>query len=475
MNSTVNKKGNHLTKREIGKYIIGLRKRAAVCMAALMLSFCVLPAMADTVTEINTSAPQSGDTGATPEVNLSTPTTQQSSAPAAPQVSAAVQAATQAVQEGTAAVKNAQNEKNKMETGLQKAQDIKEELVRDRNEISSKVMELDGQMQAINDNLRDVQLLIDQKEAELEETSAKLIQARQDADEQYESMKVRIKFMYEKGTVDFIQILLGASSFSEMLNKAEYIEQLSAYDRTQLVRYEQTKEEMAELEEVLGVQQEVLQQTKDEVTARQKELSGLMEEKAAELSKYNQDIANKEAAIEEYEAMIAEQDETISELEKAAEAAKKKQQEVLAAESRASVSGNHVISYGGGQFCWPAPSYTRISDDYGTRIHPILGVEKFHNGVDMAAPSGSPILAAADGYVVAAAYSSTMGNYIMIDHGSGIYTIYMHASALYVSADQKVSKGDTIGAVGSTGRSTGAHLHFSVRVNGSYVSPWSYL
>ena len=415
-----------MTKREIGKYIIGLRKGAAVCMAALMLSFCVLPAMADTVTEINTSAPQSGDTGATPEVNLSTPTTQQSSTPAAPQVSAAVQAATQAVQEGTAAVKDAKNEKNKMETGLQKAQDIKEELVKDRNEISNKVMELDGQMQAINDSLRDVQLLIDQKEAELEETSARLIQARQDADEQYESMKVRIKFMYEKGTVDFIQILLGASSFSEMLNKAEYIEQLSAYDRTQLVRYEKTKEEMAE---VLGVQQEVLQQTKDEVTARQKELSGLMDEKAAELSKYNQDIANKEAAIEEYEAMIAEQDETISELEKAAEAAKKKQQEVLAAESRASVSGNNIVKYGGGQFCWPAPSYTRISDDYGTRIHPILGVEKFHNGVDMAAPSGSPILAAADGYVVAAAYSSTMGNYIMA--AASIRSICMRQPCMY--------------------------------------------
>ncbi|MCR5685217.1 MAG: peptidoglycan DD-metalloendopeptidase family protein [Lachnospiraceae bacterium] len=464
-----------MIKRENKKYINKLRREAAACMTVLMLSVCVLPAAADTVTEINTSSPQTANTGETPEVNLSTPTAPVSNTPAVPQVSAAVQAATQAVQEGNAAVKGAKEEKNKMEDSLQKAQDIKEELVKDRNEISNVVMELDTQMQEINDSLRDVELLLDQKESELEETSAKLIQARQDADEQYQSMKVRIKFMYEKGTVDFIQIILGASSFSEMLNKAEYIEQLSAYDRNMLVRYEKTKEEMSELEEELEVQQEVLQQTKDEVSARQKELSGLMDEKAKELSKYNQDIANKEAAIEEYEAMIAEQDETIAELEKAAEAAKKKQQEVLAAENRASVSGNHVISYGGGQFCWPAPSYTRISDDYGTRIHPILGVEKFHNGVDMAAPSGSPILAAADGYVVAASYSATMGNYIMIDHGSGIYTIYMHASALYVSADQKVSKGDTIGAVGSTGRSTGAHLHFSVRVNGSYVSPWSYL
>ncbi len=126
-------------------------------------------------------------------------------------------------------------------------------------------------------------------------------------------------------------------------------------------------------------------------------------------------------------------------------------------------------------FTWPAPNYTRISDDYGYRMHPILGVQQFHNGVDMAAPSGSPILAAYDGEVVAASYSSSMGNYIMINHGDSLYSIYMHASALYVSKGDVVSKGQKIAAVGSTGRSTGPHLHFGVRLNGEYVSPWTYL
>ena len=109
------------------------------------------------------------------------------------------------------------------------------------------------------------------------------------------------------------------------------------------------------------------------------------------------------------------------------------------------------------------------------RVHPTLNVEKFHNGVDMAAPSGSPILAAYDGQVVAADYNASMGNYIMIDHGDGLYTIYMHCSALYVSTGANVTKGANIAAVGSTGRSTGPHLHFSVRLNGNYVSPWNYL
>ena len=91
-------------------------------------------------------------------------------------------------------------------------------------------------------------------------------------------------------------------------------------------------------------------------------------------------------------------------------------------------------------FAWPAPSYTRISDEYGERMHPTLNVKKFHNGLDMAAPGGSPILAAYNGTVVAAAYSSTMGNYIMIDHGDNLYTIYMHASKLYVSQGAEVSR-----------------------------------
>ena len=108
-------------------------------------------------------------------------------------------------------------------------------------------------------------------------------------------------------------------------------------------------------------------------------------------------------------------------------------------------------------------------------MHPTLGVEKFHNGIDLASPSGTKILAAYDGEVVAAAYSSSMGNYIMINHGNGLYTIYMHASALYVSKGDIVVKGEHIAAVGSTGRSTGPHLHFGVRLNGEYVSPWNYL
>ena len=151
-------------------------------------------------------------------------------------------------------------------------------------------------------------------------------------------------------------------------------------------------------------------------------------------------------------------------------------EEMIAEEKKTLLASSGVVlTYDGGAFKFPVASYTRVSDDYGMRIHPTLHGEKFHNGVDLASPKGTAIYAAYDGVVVAATYSGTMGNYVMIDHGDGLYTIYMHASALYVEKDDIVVRGETIAAVGSTGRSTGNHLHFSVRLNGTYISPWNYI
>jgi murein DD-endopeptidase MepM/ murein hydrolase activator NlpD len=317
----------------------------------------------------------------------------------------------------------------------------------------------------------EVQTLLETKEEELAQTQEELAQAKEDVEKQYENMKIRIQFMYEHGSLSYLQILLSASSFSDMLNKAEYIEQVSAYDREMLEQYEQAKDKAEKLEKDLETQQEVLSQTKSDVEKQQSDMEDLIQQKQDEIAEYEEDIANKEEAIAEYEQMIQEQDDTIKALEASVAAAKAKKAQLSVSDN----STDSSYTYSGGTFCWPAPSYTRISDDYGNRIHPTLNVQQFHNGIDMAAPSGSAILAACDGTVVAATYNATMGNYVMIDHGGGLYTIYMHASALYVSTGQTVSRGEQIAAVGSTGRSTGPHLHFSVRLNGSYVNPHGYL
>ena len=128
-----------------------------------------------------------------------------------------------------------------------------------------------------------------------------------------------------------------------------------------------------------------------------------------------------------------------------------------------------------GGFTWPVPSGGRISSTFGSREAPTEGASTYHKGIDIAASSGSKVVASAGGEVVIATYSASAGNYVMINHGSGVYTVYMHMASLGVSEGQEVKQGESIGTVGSTGYSTGPHLHFGIRENGSYVDPQSFM
>ena len=362
----------------------------------------------------------------------------------------------------------------------------KKELQVAKNELSATVEALDAQLTNVQEVLVELGEDIDRKTKQVENIKNRLREAEANQDEQYASMKQRIKFMYEKGDTAYITMVFGAQNLTDMLNKAEYIEEVSAYDRQLLNEYTETKYRVINLKDKLEVEQASLLETQEQAEIQEYQMSMLIDQKNGEIEKYESEISTKEGAIKEYEAMIASQNATIAALEasilqaeREADALQKELEEsglsdndIDSSSSSKPVTTQQVFS---GPFCMPAPSYTRVSDDYGNRIHPILGVKQFHNGIDFAAPGGSPILAAQSGTVIAAAYSSTMGNYIMINHGGGVITIYMHASALYVSAGQTVTKGQKIAAVGTTGRSMGNHLHFSVRVNGSYVSPWSYL
>ena len=315
----------------------------------------------------------------------------------------------------------------------------------------------------IQAKIEDLKTQISEKEEQIVQKTQELEDAVSVQQAQYEAMKTRIKFMYEKGDSLSIELLFSSESFGDMLNKAEYIEMLSAYDRKMLDEYVAYAEYVALCKEDLEEEKGVLDEAKTAVEEEEASLNELIAAKEQEIYQVTSDIQGKEAAIREYEADIAMQNDAIKALEAAV------------AEERKKLAEEQGRKYDGGVFTWPAPSYTRISDDYGNRMHPTLGIQKFHNGIDMAAPGGSAILAAYDGKVVAADYNSSMGNYIMIDHGDSLYTIYMHASALYVSKGMEVSKGSKIAAVGTTGRSTGNHLHFSVRLNGNDVNPWSYL
>lgn len=362
-------------------------------------------------------------------------------------------------------ISQAQGEKENLKNTISDIRKIKSELENKKSDLNAYVAALDSELKKITDNISLLKSQISEKESEIARTEAELAAAQEVEEKQYESMKQRIRSIYESGDSYLMDILLGSGSFGEMLNRTEYVQKLYDYDSHLFQEYQQNRQYIELCKEQLELEKELYEEQKLAVEQEQQNLELLIGEKNQQISSYQSDISDSEKAIKEYEQEIAEQDELISSLEAA----------VVEEKKRILASSGTVLTYDGGIFKFPLASYTRISDEYGYRIHPTLGVEQFHNGVDFAAPGGTAIYAAYDGVVVAATYSATMGNYVMIDHGDSLYTIYLHASAIYVTKDDIVVRGETIAAVGSTGRSTGNHLHFSVRLNGAYVSPWNYL
>ena len=324
------------------------------------------------------------------------------------------------IKEKEAEINRAKEEKKALQSGLTDVQALKKQLEASKAELAGYVEELDANLTNIREKINELKEMITQKEEEIEQKGIELEEAISVQQQQYEAMKTRIKFMYEKGDTMYLELILGSESFGDMLNKAEYIEKLSAYDRKKLDEYVAYAQYVGLCKEELEEEKDVLSKAQEAVEEEEASLNALIAEKEKEIYKVSSDIQSQEAAIREYEAEIAAQTSTIKTLEAAVAEERKK----LAEEQRR--------KYDGGVFTFPVASYTRISEEYGNRIHPILKVPQFHNGIDIAAPGGTAIYAAYKGKVVAADYSSSMGKYVMIDHGDSLYTVYLHASALYV-------------------------------------------
>lgn len=355
--------------------------------------------------------------------------------------------------------------KKQIKNNLANAQAIKKELEGLKKDVTEYIRKIDAEIVSIQEKIEEYNGLIAEKEAEIEQITIELNEALAVEEAQYEAMKARIRMMYKRGDTMYFDILFSAASFSDLLNKAKYIESLEAYDRKMLDEYTATREWTELCKQTLESEKQVLDEAKAAQEADEAAMKELLSEKEDQLNQYTKDIQKKEAQISDYEAELEEQSRVIEALEAA----------ILAEQKAIALANGVILNYDGGKFTWPAPSYVKISDDFGWRSDPFTGAQSWHSGIDMAAPGGSKILAAYDGVVVAADYNWSMGNYVMINHGDGLYTVYMHATQLLCKADDIVARGDQIATVGSTGRSTGNHLHFSVRLNGNYVNPWPYL
>ncbi len=357
-------------------------------------------------------------------------------------------------------IQESQENKKSIQNSLKNAQQLKKELVGLKADVAAYITKIDEQLADVAAQIEEYEGLISTKETEIEDITVELEDAIVREEEQYESMKTRIKFMYEQGDTFYLELMFNSKSFGDFLTKARYVEQLSEYEKSKLDEYTQSREWTETVKASLEAEKETLFEAKSAKESDEATLEELLSEKENELNNYNSKIYNMNKKIEDYESELEAEVAVIEQLE---------------AQIKQAQSQMGKRSYDGGVFTFPCPNYIRVTDEFGWRTDPITGQSSYHSGIDLGAPAGSPILAAYDGTVVAATYNWSMGNYVMIDHGDDLFTIYMHASALYVSQGQQVVAGEQIAAVGTTGRSTGNHLHFGVRLNGSYVSPWNYL
>lgn len=362
-------------------------------------------------------------------------------------------------------ISNAEAEQQNIKNSITDIEQTIASLEQQKENVNEYIKNIDATMSDLQDKIKGYEKLITEKKAELTQREQELEAAQTQEAEQYDSMCQHIQYLYEQGEYSYLEAVLTADSFADMMNRAEYIEEIAAYDDRMLQMYILQREYIALCKQSVEEEMAALEESEQALEAEKGNLETVRQQKAKDLAAYEADISLTEATLKELEADLEYQTSLISQLEK----------EITEEQKKILEEQNITLDYDGGLFAWPAPSYTVITSEFGWRTDPFTGLSAYHNGLDMAAASGTPIVAAYDGIVIAATWNNSMGNYVMIDHGNGLYTIYMHASELYVSANDVVIKGEQIAAVGTTGRSTGPHLHFSVRLNGAYVSPWDYL
>ena len=350
--------------------------------------------------------------------------------------------------------------------------DQMEEIVAQKNLIDQKVFLLYQQVENINDQIAAYGDLIANKQEELDRATAR-----------YQELNIknkeRIRAMEENGSLSYWSVLFKANSFSDLLDRLNMINEIAAADQRRLA-------ELNEAAQLVEAAKTEIEADKLEAEESRKELDAALAELDVARLEAEELLNQLVATGEEYQRLLDEAEEreseasaTIDELEYAYDEAKEREyQEWLAAQPKpepptGGIAGapNNVDGV-----TWLIPvNYTRFSSPFGYRIHPVYGDWRFHYGVDLSAPEGTPIIASRSGQVTTATYDSSSGYYVSINHLDGFSTRYLHMTHYIVEPGEYVVAGQIIGYCGSTGTSTGPHLHFSVYYNGTAVNPALYI
>ncbi|WP_425447102.1 murein hydrolase activator EnvC family protein [Dethiothermospora halolimnae] len=345
-----------------------------------------------------------------------------------------------------------ENKKNldKTKEKIEDVQEKKKELQGEIKDVKVQIEQLDKEIYAANAELDKVENQLNTINKNIENTKEELEEAKENISNKKENFNSRLRTMYKSGSVGYLEVLLGSDDIGELLTRADMVKRLADHD-VELLEYMKEQRDIIDgKKKKLEKQYAEVEVTKQKLAVKKKNLAVASRAKATRMEK----LRTNYTAINRMENDLKKQADQIRSV------IQRQQMEK---------------AYAGGEMMWPVQGYSRISSPFGWRTHPISGLKNYHTGIDIPAPTGTNILASNSGKVMYSGRLGSYGNAVIIDHGGGRTTLYAHNSRLVVRKGQSVKRGQVISKAGTTGNSTGPHLHFEVRINGDYKNPLNYV
>lgn len=352
-----------------------------------------------------------------------------------------------------------------------KLDEIKDSIDAKQTELNSaqaKVTEYEEKIKTLNNEISSTDSEINKVKKSIEENTTEIEKAKKEQELKQEILGERLRNIYKSNLSDkFLYMILESKNFGELFSNIANIKTLVKTDNKLIEEIEALKNELEVRQAELETSKSTLDRKKAELLSKEKTLNEVKSEHENTLNTYKSQLS-------ELEELEAEKNAELKSLADREDEIEKEIQSYFTPTPTPTPSTSSTTSNSSSGFIRPVAS-SSITSSYGPRVHPVTGQYKVHTGIDFAASTGTPFVAAKDGVVTAAEYHPAYGNMVIIDHGGGFSTLYAHASQLKVSVGQKVKQGQVVSLVGSTGYSTGPHAHFEIRINGQHVNPMDYI